>query len=239
MKRIYTPTVKAQDWQRLLARPDRHWKAGFSAMSVAQSWEAAGGALPREIADLLKTSTDSGLHGSELLLAIPEYQVELRGGSRPTQTDVFALVRTATNLAALAVEGKVDEPFGPTVEAKRAEGADDRLAFLHELLELDAKTTASLRYQLLHRTAAAIILAERFRADSALLVVQSFSPGDRWIEEFEHFSSALGVNAPKGQLARVGERGGKTLYLGWVCGDQRFRSDLSGSAVGVSSNVFQ
>lgn len=200
----------------------------FSAMSVAQSWEAADDALPREIADLLNTSDDSGLHGAELLLAIPEYQVELPGGSRSTQTDVFALVRTRASLAALAVEGKVDETFGPTVAAKRSEGAGARLSFLHELLGLDATATANLRYQLLHRTAAAVILAQRFRADSALLVVQSFSPEDRWIEEFERFSSALGVQARKGRLMKVGDRGGKTLHLGWVCGDQRFRADLSG-----------
>ena len=62
-------------------------------MSVAQSWEAADSGLPREIEALLSTSSEVSLHGSELLLAIPEYQVELPGGSRPTQTDVFALVR--------------------------------------------------------------------------------------------------------------------------------------------------
>jgi len=200
-------------------------------MSVAQSWEAADGALPREIEDLLNTGIDSGLQGSELFLAIPEYQVELPGGSRPTQTDVFALVRTATSLAAIAVEGKVDETFGPTVDAKRSEGAKARLTYLHQLLGLEATTTANLRYQLLHRTAAAIILAQRFRADSAILVVQSFGPEDRWLNEFEQFSSALGVRAGKGQLMKVGERGGKTLHLGWVCGEQRFRSHASGSAV--------
>lgn len=231
MKRIYAPTTGPQDWKRLLARPDRHWKAAFSAMSVAQSWEAACDALPREIVDLLNTSDDSGLHGAELLLAIPEYQVELPGGSRSTQTDVFALVRTGASLAALAVEGKVNETFGPTVAAKRSEGASARLSFLHELLGLDAAATANLRYQLLHRTAAAIILAQRFRADSALLVVQSFSPDNRWIEEFERFSAALGVESRKGELIKVGDRGGKTLHLGWVCGDQRFRADLSGPAV--------
>ena len=94
MSRIYVPTSVAADWSRLLARPDRHWKPGFSAMSVAQSWESASGALPPEISALLDSSPDTALHGAGLVLAIPEYQVELPGGSRPTQTDVFALVRS-------------------------------------------------------------------------------------------------------------------------------------------------
>jgi len=84
-------------------------------MSVAQSWEAANDELPPEIACLLSESPDESLHAPQLLAAFPEYQVELPGGSRPTQTDVFALVRTRSRHVALAVEGKVDETFGPTV----------------------------------------------------------------------------------------------------------------------------
>jgi len=45
---ILVATQSFQDWRRLLARPDRHWKAGFSAMSLAKSWQAAAG-LPPEV----------------------------------------------------------------------------------------------------------------------------------------------------------------------------------------------
>jgi len=232
MNRIYVPTTGPLNWKPLLAQPDRHWKTGFSAMSVAQSWEAAAGKLPPEIGELLDTSPDQTIHGLQLLIAIPEYQIELPGGERPTQTDVFALAGNDAGLVVLAVEGKVDETFGPTIAAKRAEGAESRLEFLHKLLELDPATTGSLRYQLLHRTAAAIILAQRFHAQAAVMVVQSFSSQDRWLEDFQRFASLLvGTEAVRGRLLKVGQRGGVALFSGWASGDQQFRQDLCGPAV--------
>jgi len=231
MKRIYVPTASPADWKRLLAQPERHWKPAYSAMSVAQSWEAADGMLPPEIAALLAKSSDDSLHSAELLLALPEYQVNLPGGVRPTQTDIFALIRTASSLAALAIEGKVDETFGPTIDEKRAEGAAARLQYLHELLKLDSASSGSLRYQLLHRAAAAILIAERFHAKAGLLIVHSFSSEDRWLEDFQKFGNALGVEAKKGRLAEVGIRGDVAFHIGWASGDPRFRADLTAAAV--------
>jgi hypothetical protein len=40
-KRILVPTQSAQDWKRLLAEPEKHWKPGYSAILMAQSWEIA------------------------------------------------------------------------------------------------------------------------------------------------------------------------------------------------------
>ncbi len=227
MKRIFIPSQAPTDWKHLLAQPERHWKPSCSAMSLAQCWEDAADGLPPEIRSLLKTARHGALESPELLLAIPEYQVELPGGERATQTDVFALVRGEVGLAACAVEGKVDEEFGPTVDVKRKSGAEDRLRYLHELLQISPSQSPSLRYQLLHRTAAAILLAERFFAPVAVLIVHSFSPTHRWYADFEAFGAALGVTVDRGRLAAVGRRSGVELYLGWVTGDQRFRADLS------------
>ena len=226
MKRIFVPTQSAADWKRLLAR-EHHWKPAFSAMSVAQSWEAAAGELPTEISALFRHCADETIQSAELLLAIPEYQVDLPGGSRPTQTDVFALLRSTAGLVAVAVEGKVDETFGPTVDEKRKEGAEARLEYLHRLLELEPSGSGTLRYQLLHRTAAAILLAQRFHAGAAALVVHSFSPESRWFGDFEAFGKAMGAGLQKGNLTRVGIRGGIPFYAGWAAGDQRFRADLT------------
>src|SRR5580765_7557310 len=98
MTKIFIPSQAAQDWKRLLAQPEKHWKPAFSAMSLAQCWEAADG-LPPEIRALLATTNHTALEAPELLLAIPEYQVSLPGGARATQTDVFALVRGRGGLA--------------------------------------------------------------------------------------------------------------------------------------------
>ena len=78
MKRIYVPTTGPLSWRPLLAQPDRQWKAGFSAMSVAQSWEAAAGKLPTEIGGLLERSPGPVFDGLELLIAIPTRSRRLR-----------------------------------------------------------------------------------------------------------------------------------------------------------------
>ena len=102
----------------------------------------------------------------DLLLALPEHQVHLPGGARPSQNDIWALGRSQDQLVSIAVEGKVSEPFGPTIREWQAEssaGKTRRLAYLLSLLELPS-TPESLRYQLLHRTASAIIEARRFKS---------------------------------------------------------------------------
>jgi hypothetical protein len=82
---FHRPTCGPESWQELLADPQKHWVSGYSARTLAHCWEDAKG-LPPEIAALF------GGHAT-LLLAIPEHKVELPGGSRPSQTDLFALVR--------------------------------------------------------------------------------------------------------------------------------------------------
>jgi hypothetical protein len=58
-------------------------------MSMAQAWEATDGALPQEIADLLRNSSDVALHGPELLLAAPiinSNRFQSGCGSRPNKS---------------------------------------------------------------------------------------------------------------------------------------------------------
>ena len=226
MKRIYVPSSSPADWQPLLSRPEPHWKAGFSAMSLARCWEAAGDDLPAEIAELVHSTHNPVFSDARLLLAIPEYCVPLPGGSTATQTDVFALVRGKGGLGVLAVEGKVDEELGSTVETRRLKGASDRLAYLHELLGLSESSTSALRYQLLHRTAAAVLLAQEFAANTAAMIVHSFSPTRMWHSDFEAFAHAMGGVIQERGLINAGERGGIQLYLGWAQGEQRFRGPL-------------
>jgi len=53
--------------------------------------------------------------GAELVDAFLERRTELGDGLAPSQTDVLAIVRLPNELAVMAVEGKVDESFGPLV----------------------------------------------------------------------------------------------------------------------------
>lgn len=162
----------------------------------------------------------------ELLLALPEHKTALPGGRRESQSDVFALVRGHDRVVACTIEGKVDEPFGPTVGEwllDASEGKVRRLAFICETLGLP-KAPRYVRYQLLHRTASAAVEAERFMTQAAAMIVHSFSPQRRWFSDFEQFLHLFGQTAVEGEAVVVALPSGKPLYLGWAAGDQRYRN---------------
>lgn len=223
MKKIYVPSKDGSDWQRLLADPQKHWKKGASAMAAAASWERAGDRLPREMSELLKRSGEPELASLELLAAIPEWPVSLPGGRTRSMTDVLALCRNDLGLCVVAVEAKVLEDFGPTVGEKRTRatpGQIERLAFLHKLLKVD-HFPDGIRYQLLHRTASALLTAEAFHARTALMVVHAFgSPEDRRAD-FKEFCDALGaaeIGPAVFKAARIKQH---QLFLAWCDGDER------------------
>ena len=221
MTRILIPSHGPAAWRAFLAKPELHWAVGYSARTVAHSWESANG-LPPEIGALLEPA----LGPVDLLLAIPEHKTPLPGGQRASQSDVFALVRHNEGLVACTIEGKVDEPFGPTVAEFRAgmsPGKAERLDYLCRLLGI-RECPGVIHYQLLHRTASALIEAERFFARDAAMVVHSFSPEMRWFGAFRSFCRLLGCDAEPRMPTLVTVPNGKRLLLGWACGDQRFRA---------------
>lgn len=219
MNHIYLRTAGSHDWQWLLASPGLHWKHGASAMSLADAWEYAD-PWPAPVAAAL--ATDPDLADLELLLALPEHEVPLPGGSRASQTDLFVLARTLQGaLVTIAIEGKAEEPFGDqTVSEWRADcsaGRKERLAYLLSILGLaDDERLAPIRYQLLHRTASAIIEARRFGAKHAVMLVQSFSPNHRWFEDFSAFAVLCGVAAHQNATMHAGQVSDVSLHLGWV-----------------------
>ena len=185
-------------------------------MAAALSWEAAKG-LPPEIEALFSEHP-------ELLLAIPEHKLALPGGGRPSQCDVFALIRAGDATCALAVEAKVNETFGPTLaewQATPSPGKALRLASICQMLGL-SDPAPDLRYQLFHRTAAAVVEAWRFKTDRAAMVVQSFSQDHRWHDDFARFAAQLGLDIPPGGSATTKLPCGLPLTLGWATGGAEF-----------------
>jgi hypothetical protein len=55
MSKVYVPSSGPDDWQRFLAEPEKQWRRGFSARTVAYSWESANG-LPPEVEALFVKS---------------------------------------------------------------------------------------------------------------------------------------------------------------------------------------
>lgn len=224
MTKIYVPSTGPEAWKAFLADPDKHWATGYSARSFASCWEAADG-FPPEIRSTLEQATP--LQGIEPLLIFPEWKVSLPGGRRASQNDAWVLASTVDGLVSLAIEGKVDEPFDrPLSEWKQeaSPGKRERLEYLVSCLGFDSEPPGHIYYQLLHRTASAVIEAERFHARAAVMLVHTFSPTDRWFDQYWEFAALFGIDAKIGNLGTTKARGGLPLHLGWVHGDERYLS---------------
>jgi hypothetical protein len=233
LKRIFVPTQSGTDWQRLLAKPKLHWKTGASAMTAAASWEDAKSNLPKEIETLLSSAKVPALVDLKLLAAIPEWEVSLPGGETTSNTDVMAICSNDHGLAAVAVEAKVLEPFGPRIGEKRDQASTNqllRLEYLHHVLKV-SHFHDNIRYQLLHRTASAILTAQDFHAATAVMLVHAFStPIDRQ-KDFLAFCEAMGGEEIGPSFFRVPTFSAPSLYLAWCNGNEKYRESRIESAL--------
>jgi len=224
MTRIYIPSAGPDSWQQFLAEPEKQWKTGYSAKSLAYSWEEADG-FPKEISDALADSDIETLNGLTPLLVIPEHKVPLPGGRTESQNDVFVLGSTLSGLVSICIEGKVNESFGEPVSKwgpDSSPGKRTRFQYLKDVLELEGKDLSTIYYQLLHRTASAIIEAKRFHASTAVMLVHSFSQEHKWFPEYCDFAKAMGVSAELNTIHGCGSRSGVNLYVGWVVGNPEY-----------------
>ena len=223
MSRIFIPSSGPGDWRCLLADPVKHWARGKSARTLAHCWEDTNG-FPPEIEEVLNQSED--LEDAEPLLIFPEWKVPLVGGVTASQNDVWVLAKNQKGLISIAIEGKVDESFDKLLgEWKKdlSTGKKKRLSYLASILGLEESAiTDSTYYQLLHRTASAVIEAEKYQASSAVMLVHTFSPQDQWFKEFSDFVALYGVEIKINQLATVAAKDGMPLHLGWVHGNERY-----------------
>lgn len=233
MKRIFIPSNGASDWRKLLADPDTQWRREKSAMELAVSWELAQRSprgLPPEVATALDSQAD--LQGSHLLVALPEHKVPLKGRGKASQNDVWALLRNGDKFISMTVEGKAGEPFATTLEewlVDGREGKRERLEHLCQILQSGSTPAPELRYQLFHRTASALIEANRFGAPFAVMLVQSFQSDPVSWNDYSAFCSLLGTSAVRGELVQARRTGPEKLFLGWV--DSKVASDHQIAAV--------
>jgi hypothetical protein len=220
-KRIVIPTSGPQSWKQLLAEPERHWQPGFSAMSTAFSWESADG-MPKEIISLFANADEPALRDASLAIAIPEYKVGLAGGARPSQNDVFAILTASGGLISVMVEGKARENFdsllGDWKKRTSPQGVKTRLADIADQIGLNTRIPDEIRYQLLHRTASAIIEAKRFHAPFAAMIIQSFVSDDaeNHYGDFCAFIRLYGKEPIKGTLIELATPNKCRLFAAWV-----------------------
>ena len=175
-----------------LAKGRGDWKKGCSAYELAHSWVAANG-VPRSVRTVL--DGDPTFCGAEPIEGFFERNVDLGTPGRPSQTDLLLLVKLQSGYGVIAIEGKVEEPFGPLVAEwnDRSGGRIRRLARLCETLGLAPEDVSHLRYQLLHRTASAVYEARRYHCQQAAMLVHSFSRTGASLDDFADFAAAMGL----------------------------------------------
>lgn len=217
---ILVPATSTKDWQKLLRDPVKQWRHGYSAKSLADHWQDEKG-FPVDVKRLFNSANVPGITDAEMLLGIPEAGTKLPGGGYDSQTDLFVLAKASDGLITITVEGKVNESFDQIVEKwlhkdERVANRQERLDGLCKILGIDVSVAMGLRYQLLHRTASALIEAERYSATTAIMLVHSFSNERKWFEDYEAFGAALGVSVEYGQLVDAGIRSGRRLLIGWL-----------------------
>lgn len=221
MNPVYKPTKSPDDWREFLADPVKHWRTGYSAKSMAHSWEEAKG-IPKEVS---KTIVAAFGHIPEPLIIIPEFKVPLKGRGADSQNDAFLLARIGDQTASIMIEGKVNESFGPRIGEwfkDPSDGKTERLKFLCETLGTAFPPPEHLRYQLFHRTASAILTANRFKSDVAIMLVQSFSQEHVWWDDFKTFGEYMDVQPELGQLYRTPLQTSVPTYVGWVTGHAKY-----------------
>jgi len=224
MSRILHFTSGPTDWQPLLAQPEKQWRTGFSARTLAYCWEDGQG-FPPEVAAVFKNGSEPLFADIEPILAIPEFKVPLPGGDRASQNDIFVLARSKSGPVSIMVEGKVEESFGPKLAEWQIDAAaakDKRLSFLVRTIGLLAPPGGSIRYQLIHRAASAIIEGQRYRAAAAVLLVHSFSEQRAGWSDYKAFLKLFGVQAEVGLLQRLPGSQAVPLFSAWVEGDLQF-----------------
>jgi hypothetical protein len=162
-------------------RGTRHWKDYRSAKELAKSWfRTANAAPPDEFLLFLRRLFPAG----EVVLTdgFPECVVALDDfGGEQRNTDLVVLGTAGPQKLAISVEAKADEPFGDqlvgeyydrrrTVPGSNLPARIDALSQALFNRNLDPRIR-SLRYQLLHATAGALISAKQHGADVAISLV--------------------------------------------------------------------
>lgn len=228
MSKFYIPAVKPEDWQSLLAEPNKHWKTGYSAKALAYSWQETDD-FPPQVRNVFQNSGIPIFQDIKMLLAFPEYKVSLPGGKRASQSDIFILAKGDDKLVSITIEGKVDEPFGEIIsewKAKDMGGKEERLRFLCDQLMLNTEAVGNIHYQLLHRTASAIIEAKEFNAPIALMLVHVFEKTkEKYDESFQAYCRFLALFGVKGEinsLVFAKDINGIGLYFAWVKGEDKY-----------------
>ncbi len=216
------PMLSPDEVRAHLGKPTQ-WKPLRSACELATAWFTAGD-IPLSVRTILDSCED--YRGAALLHGIFEHGDDIEKTGRSTQTDLMLTLKLRDGFAAVAIEGKVDEAFGPKVEEWRKSGSPGkkrRLQVICDVLGLSPDAVDDLFYQLLHRSYAAVAQARRYGTKRAMMLVHSFSEAnptfagaDRF-EDLQVFAHSLRVPLPaRNSVSEPVALGDVEFRIAWV-----------------------
>ena len=207
-----------------MADPEKHWKAGRSALELAVCWESARETergIPPEVARVFDAYEHT--QGAKLLIGIPEHRVAFEGGGHDSQSDLWGLLNVKGEQISMTIEAKAGEKLDLIVKDwllanKERSHKSDRLTDLCIWLAVDRSDIDSIRYQLLHRAASALKEAQRFGAAKALFLIQSFARerDSDSLDDFKKFGKVMHADVSENKIAFCERQKDVPLMLGWI-----------------------
>lgn len=174
-------------------------------MEMAASWEDAA-ARPSGLPERLEALFNAGeFRDPVLMVGIAEHKVPLAGRGGDSQCDLWGLLNTTEGIVSMSVEAKASEPFGGGNEPLEAwlnagtstnSPANRWTRWEHVIANLPAPEEGGydhIPFQLLHRCAAAVIEARRWRVKNAAFVVQGFNCPQESFDRFAEMARVMGV----------------------------------------------
>jgi hypothetical protein len=177
------PVQGVDNWTRP-KKPELQWKDGRSAKELAKAWFATP-VCPPAVSDLLASRPETA--GITLTEGWPEYTTPLPERGEGRNHDLLLLGRRHNEQVVVAIEAKVDEPFGPNIgeywTAAQQSGKPTRVPQRIEALlgmvfgpnaRPDQAPWKDLRYQLLTMVAGTALEADRQKASTAVAIIHEF-----------------------------------------------------------------
>lgn len=217
-------------WRQRIAHSDKQWKKKFAATSLAIAWGKQNGFPPR-VAEVLEQNQEPFASMIPLLM-VAEHRVAVPRQNLCIATDLWVLSRHRCGFGSLAVEGTVSGVLGPTIAEwkKRQTSRKRQLQLLSEIIGFPGDPPGTLRYRFLECSACALFEADRFRADTALVVFHSFAENARGFAHYQEFTSIWGATPGINSIVRLCRVAETTLYCVWIRTLSRKQANLDLSA---------
>ena len=227
MKRIFVPSKGVGDWKPFSEGAGKTASPDATA-ALAACWEAADGALPKDVRYLLDASLVLAFTDVRPIVMLPGYGSELPGSGTPVRTDLLVPAHGKAGLFVISIGGANDDGLGDFVSDGLHRDAPEEIrridamqAELELSLPLNACPMISIKHRCLSLAAGAVLAAKEFGVDTALMLIHSFSDRSAGFEDFRRFASLFGVSVAPDTIARIPRICPPDLYIGWCRGDPK------------------